>query len=166
MSEKVIYDGWLKVFTKEVGDRTYELASSCDAVAAIVEDSQGKILLVEQYRPTCNDTTLEIPAGLLDIPGESSLDAMQRELQEEAGIPCENLEEVFTYFPHIGFCPDKLTIFHADYNGIGIGKAISDDDNVVKTYWVTKDELQSLILLGRIIDSKTIIAFFLLQKAD
>ncbi len=43
------------------------------------------VVLIEQFRPPVETRTLELPAGLCDIPGELFDDAGLRELEEETG---------------------------------------------------------------------------------
>lgn len=45
---------------------------------------KNEIILVEQYRVGVDETTLELPGGMVD-PGESPLEAAKREMVEETG---------------------------------------------------------------------------------
>ena len=59
------------------------------AVAVVVmrgEEGAEEILLERQYRHPVMASLWEIPAGLLDIPGEDPLVAAERELAEEADL--------------------------------------------------------------------------------
>ena len=60
------------------------------AVVPVLED--GRILMVRQYRNALERYTLEIPAGALDEENEPGIDCAGRELEEETGYRCENLE--------------------------------------------------------------------------
>ncbi|MBI5500396.1 MAG: NUDIX hydrolase [Deltaproteobacteria bacterium] len=51
-------------------------------VIPVTED--GQVILIRQFRAGARQVTLEIPGGLVE-PGESPLDAAQRELREETG---------------------------------------------------------------------------------
>jgi len=53
-------------------------------VAAITEENE--LVLVTQYRPYIDSMTIELPAGLMDVPGESVIDCAERELLEETGF--------------------------------------------------------------------------------
>jgi 8-oxo-dGTP pyrophosphatase MutT (NUDIX family) len=56
------------------------------AAAAAALDDAGRIVLVNQYRHPVRRFLWELPAGLLDVRGESSLVTAQRELAEEANL--------------------------------------------------------------------------------
>lgn len=66
-----------------------------DGVICLVLDSKGDIVLVEQYRPPLDRTTLEMPAGNLEGQ-ETPSQAAEREILEETGFVCERLIEVGT----------------------------------------------------------------------
>ena len=55
-------------------DRYHVLDFDREAVAAVVENSRGEILMIESYRYAIDSIEWEIPAGLID-PGEDSLEA-------------------------------------------------------------------------------------------
>lgn len=57
-------------------------------VLTCIFDVEGRVVLVEQYRPPLGRTTLEMPAGTID-PGESPEQAAIRETFEETGFVCE-----------------------------------------------------------------------------
>jgi ADP-ribose pyrophosphatase len=56
-------------------------------VIAFVLDQQGRVVLVDQYRPPLGRTTLEMPAGSLN-DGEPPDQAVAREVLEETGHTC------------------------------------------------------------------------------
>ncbi|KAI9020270.1 NUDIX hydrolase domain-like protein [Phycomyces nitens] len=53
-------------------------------IHCVVKTPEPELLLVIQYRPAIGCYCIEFPSGLID-PGESPLDAAQRELKEETG---------------------------------------------------------------------------------
>jgi len=59
-------------------------------ILAVTGDQQ--IILIKQYRHATKTTLLEIPAGAMEPTDESPLAAAQRELAEETGYTCENLQ--------------------------------------------------------------------------
>lgn len=62
------------------------------AVGIAALDDEGRVLLVNQYRHPVGRRLDELPAGLLDKPGEPALAAAQRELAEEAGLAADHWE--------------------------------------------------------------------------
>ena len=60
-----------------------------NGVIAFVLDERGRVILIEQYRPPLERTTLEMPAGGIE-PGETPLQAVARELLEETGYVCSS----------------------------------------------------------------------------
>lgn len=58
------------------------------AVAAVIHDSDGRLLLQEKH-----DGTWSLPAGAIE-PGESPEDAVTREVAEETGLACVSREVI------------------------------------------------------------------------
>ena len=58
-----------------------------DSVICCLLDQEDQFVMVRQYRPNLEIQTTETPAGGME-PGESPLQAMQREIAEETGLRC------------------------------------------------------------------------------
>jgi ADP-ribose pyrophosphatase len=67
-------------------ENPWEVVRRVDAVAAVPVTPDGDVLLVRQFRAAARREILEIPAGLLDIPGEEPEACLARELREETGF--------------------------------------------------------------------------------
>ena len=48
---------------------------------------EDRVVLIRQYRHPVGDWLIELPAGLLDVPGEKAYAAAARELAEEVALP-------------------------------------------------------------------------------
>mgnify|MGYP000299437966 CR=1 FL=1 len=83
------------------------------AVAVLALNEANQILMIRQYRHPVRKYLWELPAGLLDVPGESLLDAAKRELVEEAGYAAATWEELTTFHPSPGGNSESITIFLA-----------------------------------------------------
>lgn len=117
VASEVVYDGWGRVRVDRVrmpdgtvADR--EVVEHTDAVA-VVPILDGEVVLVRQYRHPFARYLLELPAGLLDEPGESREEAARRELREEAGLDGEDLEELVTFDNSAGWTTERTTIYLA-----------------------------------------------------
>ena len=78
-----------------------EVVRRQDAAAIVVYDDEH-VWLVRQPREALGRFMLEIPAGKLDVEGESPLETAKRELAEEIGREAEHWEDVIAYFPSSG----------------------------------------------------------------
>src|SRR4051812_25715768 len=56
------------------------------AVGVVAIDADGRVVLVRQYRHPVGEALWELPAGLIDVDGESLVHAAARELLEEADL--------------------------------------------------------------------------------
>jgi ADP-ribose pyrophosphatase len=94
-------------------------SSGVAAIAAVTDE--GRLLLVEQYRPPVGGRVIELPAGLCgDDAGASAellKDAACRELLEETGYEVpggrDSLELVLTVPSSAGLTSEVVTIFGA-----------------------------------------------------
>jgi 8-oxo-dGDP phosphatase len=83
------------------------------AVAIVALDSAGKIVLVNQYRSPVGAALDELPAGLLDVDGESALDAAKRELAEEAKLVADEWNVLVDLYTSPGFSTEAVRVFLA-----------------------------------------------------
>ncbi len=63
-----------------------EFVSHPGAVGVLALNDKNEALLIRQYRHPIRTREWEIPAGMLDLSGESPLDAAKRELSEEVDM--------------------------------------------------------------------------------
>ena len=122
------------------------------AVVAVKED--GRLLMVRQYRNALERETLEIPAGGLYGRQEPTDVAAKRELEEETGYTCENLELLTSIFTTVAFCNEKIDIYVA--RDLKPGKQHLDEDEFINVEAYTVGELKQMIFDCKIQDAKTI----------
>ncbi len=79
--------------------------------------ADGKIILIEQFRPPVNAPVIELVAGLAgDIAGQADEDilaAARRELLEETGFEAGHFEQVAEGPPSAGASDEYMTVFRA-----------------------------------------------------
>ena len=122
------------------------------AVVAVRED--GKLLMVRQYRNALERETLEIPAGGLNSRQEPTADAAKRELEEETGYICDEVELLTSIYTTVAFCNEKIDIYIA--RNMRPGKQHLDEDEFINVEAYTVAELKEMIFQCKIQDSKTI----------
>jgi 8-oxo-dGDP phosphatase len=83
------------------------------SVGILALDGAGRVLVLRQYRHPVRQKLWEIPAGLLDVPGENPLHAAQRELYEEAHVKAEDWRVLADVYTTAGGCDEAVRIFLA-----------------------------------------------------
>ncbi len=71
------------------GQITRDYVDHPGAACVVALDEDDQVVLLRQYRHPVGAKNIEIPAGLLDIPGEDPLECAKRELAEEAGLQAD-----------------------------------------------------------------------------
>ncbi|MDQ0814227.1 8-oxo-dGTP pyrophosphatase MutT (NUDIX family) [Streptomyces sp. B3I7] len=94
-----------------VARRDYQVHPGSVAVLAL--DDEDRVLVLRQYRHPVRQKLWEIPAGLLDVPGENPLHAAQRELYEEAHVKAEDWRVLADVYTTPGGCDEAVRIFLA-----------------------------------------------------
>lgn len=77
------------------------------AVGVIALDENENIVLVRQYRHALGRELWELPAGLIDVPGEKLAEAAARELAEEADLRAARYDLLIDVNPSPG-CSDEI----------------------------------------------------------
>ncbi|MFF5392612.1 NUDIX domain-containing protein [Streptomyces sp. NPDC013012] len=94
-----------------VARRDYQVHPGSVAVLAL--DAEDRVLVVKQYRHPVRHKLWEIPAGLLDVPGENPLHAVRRELYEEAHVKAEDWRVLTDFYTSPGGSDEAVRIFLA-----------------------------------------------------
>ncbi|ONK15331.1 NUDIX hydrolase [Streptomyces sp. MP131-18] len=83
------------------------------SVAVLALDERDRVVVIEQYRHPVRHKLWEIPAGLLDVPGENPLHAAQRELYEEAHVKAEDWRVLADVYTTPGGSDEAVRVFLA-----------------------------------------------------
>ena len=131
------------------------------AVAVVVmrgEEGGEEILLLRQYRHPVNASLWEIPAGLLDIPGEDSLVAAERELAEEADLKAARWDVLVDFFTSPGGSTEPLRVFLArDLEATETSFEREDEEATMEYAWVSLSDALDWVLAGRLHNPSTVI---------
>lgn len=125
------------------------------AVAVLALDADDRVLVLEQYRHPLGLRIVELPAGLLDRPGEDPVVAARRELLEEGALEADCWRHLVTTHTSLGISSERIEIYLAeqlrevpDRGGFGLEHEEAD----MSAAWVAFDDLVAGVLAGRVTD--------------
>ncbi|HEY5836851.1 NUDIX hydrolase [Streptomyces sp.] len=137
------------------------------SVAVVALDDTGRVLVLKQYRHPVRHKLWEIPAGLLDVPGENPLHAAQRELYEEAHVKAEDWRVLADVYTTPGGCDEAVRIFLARNLSEADGERfeVAEEEADMELARVPLDELVSGVLAGRLHNTCLVVGALSLQAA-
>jgi 8-oxo-dGTP pyrophosphatase MutT (NUDIX family) len=102
----------------------------------IVAIDDRHVWLTRQPREVVGATaSLEIPAGKLDVPGESPLETGKRELAEEIAKQAASWEEIFAFYTSPGLSDERVWLFLATGLSDATGAAPDEDEQIEVVPW-------------------------------
>jgi ADP-ribose pyrophosphatase len=137
-----------------------EIVNHPGAVAVIAQTDDGKIVFVRQYRKPLERTIVEIPAGKLE-KGEKPEVTARRELVEETGYTCENMEHIISFYTSPGFADELVHLYYA--SGLKAGPQQAEEDEFLDVLELTLEEAEKLEKSQDIYDAKTSYALLYLK---
>ncbi|MEV6107168.1 NUDIX hydrolase [Streptomyces sp. NPDC051940] len=149
----------------EPARRDYQVHPGSVAVLAL--DDDGRVLVLSQYRHPVRMTLWELPAGLLDVPGENPLAAAKRELYEEAHVKAEDWRVLADFYSSPGGSDEAIRIFLARGVGVAEGERfeVSEEEAVMEFDRVPLDELVRGVLAGELHNSCLALGVMALRAA-
>lgn len=101
MSRETVYDGAIWDVVRETFEYngsvlSRDFVAHTGAVGVVALNEDHEVMMIRQYRHAIRTTNWEIPAGLLDIPGEDPVECGKRELAEEADLEADSWEFMMT----------------------------------------------------------------------
>ncbi|MFP4105617.1 MAG: NUDIX hydrolase [Phycisphaerae bacterium] len=150
-------DGWEYVRRKNIS-----------GIAGLVaRTDEGRMVLVEQYRPPVGADVIELPAGLGDVDGEPLIDCGRRELIEETGYEAGSVKLLVSGAASAGSTAEILTMYLAtDLKKVGDGGG--DHSENITVHEIPLDEVEAWLdrqaEAGKVIDLKIYLGLYYLMK--
>ncbi|MBD1894498.1 NUDIX hydrolase [Coleofasciculus sp. FACHB-712] len=127
---------------------------------AVPVTSEGKLILLRQYRFAVQGRLLEFPAGTIE-PNEAPEETIKREIEEETGYRAHKWQNLGKFSLAPGYSDEFIYAFLAqDLERLEIPPS-QDVDEDIETILMTPQELEQVILAGEPVDAKSISSFFL-----
>lgn len=144
-----------------------EYVDHTGATAIFAEDDDGRVLVIQQYRHPIRKRDWELPAGLLDQPGEDPLEAAKRELAEEVDLIAEHWEPLVQFHTSPGGNDEILYVFRArglSATGAAFEREAEEADIVQR--WVPREEIVEAALAGDLSNSILMLSVFAVDAAE
>jgi len=152
--------GWSPEMTRECLERGH-------AVAVLLYDPErDQLVLLEQFRVGALEFPggpwlLEIVAGIMDKPTETSEEVARRETAEEAGCELLDLIPICHYLVSPGGTSESITLFcgRVDTSNLAPGiRGLASEHEDIRLHLVSRAEALELLHTGRINSAAPIIA--------
>jgi len=129
------------------------------AVAVVAHDERV-VFMVRQPREAVGEADLlELPAGKLDVEGESPLECAQRELAEEVGRSAGDWRQLKRFYTSPGFATEEIHLFLA--TELYEVESEPDADERIEVVEIPLDDLDGAI--ERCSDAKSLVGLLLLK---
>lgn len=143
-----------------------EVVAHHRAVAVVALDSDGRVVLVGQYRHPIRRRLWELPAGLLDIEGELPLTAAARELAEETGLQAADWQVLVDVLPSPGIMDEGVRIFLArDLTDVGRQGEIAHEEADLIIERVSLGDAVAAVFAGDIVNGMAVAGLLAAQTA-
>ncbi len=142
----------------EEGD--YYIVSTNGSVMVIPELTDGRFVMVRQFRYITQELMLEFPCGGLHKEEEPEIGA-QREGEEEVGLIGGKIQKIGEFVPFNGIADEVCSLYHV--YGAQLGKNHPDDDEELEVVLLTAKEIIEYIRTDGIRDGMTLAAWQLFQ---
>ncbi|AGG07527.1 DNA mismatch repair protein MutT [Dehalococcoides mccartyi] len=135
-----------------------ELVEHNPCVVVVALDTDGKLLMVKQYRLAAAQDMLELVAGSMDS-GETPEESTRRELREEAGYKPNTLRRLGGFYSSPGFLTEYLYVLVA--TDLEYAPLTAEDTEDIEVFRYTPAEVKAMIANQQITDSKTLAGLML-----
>ncbi|GAA3109304.1 NUDIX domain-containing protein [Streptomyces goshikiensis] len=138
------------------------------SVCVLALDTAGRVLVLSQYRHPVGRRLWELPAGLLDVPGENPLHGAQRELFEEAYVKADDWRVLTDYYASPGGSDEAVRVFLARGVSEAEGERYAEsgsEEADMQVDWVPLEELVRGVLAGELGNSGLVVGVLSLAAA-
>jgi ADP-ribose pyrophosphatase len=164
VSSELVYSGRVVELRKDVllmpdgAEAVREIVGHPGAVGVVALDDDDRVVLVNQYRHAAGRRLDELPAGLLDIAGESPLVGAQRELAEEARLRADTWHTLVDLHLSPGFSTEVIRLYLARglHEAAAVGFVAEHEEESMTVERVPLDEALGRVRQGKITNAAAV----------
>lgn len=131
-----------------------EVVEHLGAVAVLALDDDDRVAMILQYRHPLGERTWELPAGLMDAPGEEPVAAAARELAEETGLAAREWHVLVDAAASPGFTDEAVRVFLATGTSqVERPAGADDEESDIALEWVPLAEAVRRCLAGEVVNA-------------
>ncbi|MGH3672874.1 MAG: NUDIX domain-containing protein [Pseudonocardiaceae bacterium] len=143
---------------------TREVVEHPGAVAIVPLNDDGSVVLIDQYRHAVGRRMRELPAGLLDVPGEQPVETARRELVEEIGFLARDWSVLVDVVPSPGFSDEAVRVFLArGLTEVGRPGGPDDEEADLSVVSLPLPEAVRQVLAGEIVNAPAVAGLLAVQ---
>lgn len=131
------------------------------AASVVPLHDDGTVTLVRQFRAALGEELLEIPAGKIDVAGESPELTVHRELAEEVGLVASQLVLLSSFVQSPGFCDEVNHVFLATGLSETQRSVQGIEEEHMTIHRVALLDVPELIASGELVDGKSIVGLMI-----
>ena len=167
--KEYLYEGKFLSMVREGHWENCERVRNTRAAMIFACSPEGRVILVEEFRPPIGQRCLCFPAGLIgDEHAERPEDAASRELEEEAGYAAGRMEWLFDGPSSPGLTSETLSFYLAgDLKRISEGGGVENEKITVRE--VALDEvdswLEAQMRAGIAVDPRVYTGLYFIRRA-
>jgi 8-oxo-dGTP pyrophosphatase MutT (NUDIX family) len=132
---------------------TREVVEHFGAVAVAAVDESRRVAMVYQYRHPLGRRLWELPAGLLDEPGEDPAIAAARELREETGVVAEQWSVLVDAASSPGFTDESVRVYRASRLSHVERPEAEHEEADLTVHWVDLEQAAGQVMAGEIVNA-------------
>lgn len=162
MDDKVICGNeWLSLVVRQHGSRDVQVIQAKNETLIVPLTPGGDVLLTREPSPALGHEVYVLPGGTVEH-GELTLEAGNRELQEEIGYRAERLDYLAALHPWNKY----LTVISYVYlaRDLTPSRLQGDEDYEIGVRRVPLDRFEALIADGQITDARLIAALYMTKR--